>query len=1513
MRKFLSLMLSATLVLGSVLTSYAAPLAKKLGANATTAITKESLTTAKARKAPRTKLIPQRSDIAKPGTVKLEKIQNKFAAQNRAALRSATTGQRAVTKTVNLLGQLNYSDAWYQTGGVTAFGIHQIPKTDSEDFVMYGNLGQKSTSGYDDGQGHYYSMYYITFWGLYFAYVYVFDTETWQQIGESTSVSDGLIATDICYDQTTGKVYGCYFNDNLDGYVWGEGDYINGTRTAISGTLSDYFMSVGCDKDGQFYAVTASGKFGKVNKFTGDFTEIGETGLDILYEQSGTFDDVDGVFLTTFNTDTDAGLAEIDIETGEATVLTHFPNNELVQCLYITKQAAGDKAPAAPSIDLSCENGSMNVTVTVTMPETLFDGTKATGQLFSYTVLNDDKVVMSGSLPASSVVSRSIAVAEPGLTTFEAYASNSDGDSPKAKASVYVGKGVPSAPSDVTLVWADGTATLTWAAVTTAADEGYLNPESVTYSVYDADGNVVSENQSATTYVASVAEPAEGFTTLQYSVVAKQGDRVSEASASNIFGLGAYTPAVSFDLTDKDVYTLHTVEDANNDGSSWIYTTDGARYTYNGTNDGDDWLFSPNVRLQAGKAYVFNVTTRSQSSWYPEKLEVCYGKEANADSMKDVLIEATELTEAEAVTLTAIITPEADGVYHIGLHAVSDADQYYLFVTDYSIGSATTTSAPTAVQNLKFTPVPAGTPDATISFTNPTTTLAGNTLSGDVTVKVYRNDELVKTLTGAAGAAQSFSDSAPAVGTYTYKFVPFNAAGNEGQVTTVEQFMGPATPNTPDNVALYETSTAGTYYMSWDPVTTAEDGSEILASNVTYNVYATEYSDWYGVYPGDKLNSEPITDTHYTIVDTPQDEQTTVYYIVQAVNIDVEGGYYYATAIGGPAYTMPVEMSGDTESLNTYYLSYSVSDSYVSVGLWSDSDIEGLTSSDNDNAYFYYQFQYLNSWAELHTGKIHIEGDHPVFKFKTMNIADDDTNEITVYAKVDGQEVKLLDVDKDDLNVLEWTTVKVDLSAYVGKDIQLSVKATCQAYTLVLLDDFKIFNDFAYDLSAAITAPGSADTDTEFKLTATITNEGYENSGKNYSVDLIRDGQLVDSKNGVDLGPDESGEFVFTQKLGLDSESAKYKVVVSYEADLNEDNNESEEVTVNRNLKKVAGVTNLTGEATDNGVALSWDPVVKGALAPVYYTEDFEECDTWTQEVEGWTFYDGDDSPVGGSEINFPDITIGTTKVAFFVVDSSDEDVLGNYAGSFTAYSGDLYIATMFRYDGGQADDWAISPELTGDAQRISFFAKSYSATYTESVNVYYSTTDTNISSFKPVEDADWQDLPQAWTEYSAKLPEGAKYFAIHSYATDAFMLMVDYVTYKCMKPNNSNLLGYNVYRDGQKINSELLTSANYTDTTTDGQGHTYNVTAVYSEGESEFSNSVSIPTSGIELVKAGKVNVSVDGKYIVVSGADNSLVTINAVDGKTLYSATGNARVHVNSAIYLVTVDRKTVKVIVR
>ena len=296
-----------------------------------------------------------------------------------------------------------------------------------------------------------------------------------------------------------------------------------------------------------------------------------------------------------------------------------------------------------------------------------------------------------------------------------------------------------------------------------------------------------------------------------------------------------------------------------------------------------------------------------------------------------------------------------------------------------------------------------------------------------------------------------------------------------------------------------------------------------------------------------------------------------------------------------------------------------------------------------------------------------------------------------------------------------------------------------------------------------------------------------------------------------------------------------------------------------------------------------------------------------------WTFVDVDGQPVGGIDntsggtLNIPNIIGGLTPASFFVFDSS----LPQFGSVLAAYSGDKYLAAMYRADDGETDDWAISPLLTGDAQRISFVAKSLSsaAEEAEHIQVLYSTTGTQIADFKAI--SDFRSVPSSWTKMTYNLPAGTKYFAIRSSSTGSFMLMIDDITYTpAVDLEEYKVIGYPVYREAVRHNSDIVTEKAYHDAEGEDD-HTYVVTAVYeNKGESGASSAARL--SGLESVMM-KFNVSVKDGSILISGVSDEEVSVTALNGMNIHTGHGDAKITVTNGVYLVKVGKAVIKVLVK
>ena len=216
--------------------------------------------------------------------------------------------------------------------------------------------------------------------------------------------------------------------------------------------------------------------------------------------------------------------------------------------------------------------------------------------------------------------------------------------------------------------------------------------------------------------------------------------------------------STSGDIIDEDFIIINNNEDLD-DGEpcTWKWSAgNGAYYIYNsdGETAADDYLVLP-VTLQGGK--IYEVTVNAATWNYPEEFEVVAGTECTAAALTTTIIGKTT-PENDPADYSGTFMPEADGVYYIAIHCTSEADQYMLSIYRFSVDVAPAPAAPAAVSDFTATQVPLELKNI-ITFTAPTTTIGGETLTDNVSVDIVRNGEIVKTMTDVApGSEQTYTD-----------------------------------------------------------------------------------------------------------------------------------------------------------------------------------------------------------------------------------------------------------------------------------------------------------------------------------------------------------------------------------------------------------------------------------------------------------------------------------------------------------------------------------------------------------------------------------------------------------------------------------------------------------------------------------------------------------------------------------------------------------------------------------
>lgn len=158
--------------------------------------------------------------------------------------------------------------------------------------------------------------------------------------------------------------------------------------------------------------------------------------------------------------------------------------------------------------------------------------------------------------------------------------------------------------------------------------------------------------------------------------------------------------------------------------------------------------------------------------------------------------------------------------------------------------------APAKPQDLQATTEDAGT---TLSWTNPTTTYAGESLEAITKVEVWRNNTLIKTFDAAqAGEKMTYTDTdAAANGHVRYIVYAYNEAG-KGEGASVKVMSGEDIPNVVTN--LTATKQGDQVALSWTAPTNGKNGGNIKPDGLTYTVTRQ---------PDGKVFND-LTETHFT-------------------------------------------------------------------------------------------------------------------------------------------------------------------------------------------------------------------------------------------------------------------------------------------------------------------------------------------------------------------------------------------------------------------------------------------------------------------------------------------------------------------------------------------------------------------------------------------------------------------------------------------------------------------------
>lgn len=897
----------------------------------------------------------------------------------------------------------------------------------------------------------------------------------------------------------------------------------------------------------------------------------------------------------------------------------------------------------------------------------------------------------------------------------------------------------------------------------------------------------------------------------------------------------------------------------------WRYDETGFVKLYCGFYGYDSWLITPALSLEKGKIYEVSLDVwayKRYSSPAEEQFEIKLGTEASVAGMTIDVLGKTKVTALYDLpaTETSSFTVPATGIYYLGIHGVSEGANPYMYLNADNLKIETTSveAAPAAIENLTLTPDIYGAKSVEISFNAPSLTFDGEAISALSAIELKRDGNLVHTFTAPApGSALSFTDSGMADGEHIYSVVSTSPAG-QSLPTSATTFVGFSNPATPTGVTLVENpNQLGEVTISWNPVTTDVNGKIFPEGTVKYYIANAQ-----------RVIVQDLTNTTFTYNAMPYGQDFVFYGVFAMTDF-----YGYSDSYGRTDF-IPVGVPYEAPFIE----SFPNGEVTYEWGLDSRQSAEGsdwgtLVENGEDDGFLFPSFDGDNGCGGagcMNTGdttwlmspKIDIsKAANPYVSFAYWcwgNNYRPDTFRAFIREVGTTQWNQLTEVLTTVEGDSRWVRLFIPIYEYRGKQVQVAFSYTMDNHFYGMIDAIKVYHVHDHDLAVtSINAPAMVKVGEEHTVSASVENMGIANEA-DYTVRLLINGKVAQTLPGTEIALGETAHFTFTNTLGVNNpEESIYTVDVICNGDGNLADNTSKPSTLTVRFPNYPAVTDLACAPSEGGFTLTWGTPDTSNPMPETTNEGFEDYRSFAIDNVGrWTLIDND------GEENYPlddiEFTHNGEAFAYIVMDGKrlGREAMMGHTGAKSMAS----IASTANLN----DDWLISPELWAGEQTITFYAKSCIGYYgLETFNFLYSTTGTSPYNFRLLEQVD--EVPTTWTKYSFKLPAGTKYFAIQCVSINMYMLMVDDIEYiDATSPiPDLSIIGYNIYRDNEKVNSQPIASNTFTDAAPAGT-HIYNVSTVYVAGESVLSNTVSTDGSGLDSIS---VDTDAPAEYFNLQG----------------------------------------------
>ncbi len=1165
-------------------------------------------------------------------------------------------------------------------------------------------------------------------------------------------------------------------------------------------------------------------------------------------------------------------------------------------------QAVTESAPGEASIvNTIFANGALNGSITYLMPSATYGGTAILGNI-DWILEIDGKEYKRGSAAAGSEVTVEITGLSEGMHTFNFKTALGGNFGPFLIHSFYLGNDTPCAPANVTLT----DSLISWDAVTTGVNGGYVNAEEVVYNVY------VNDSPVALGISATECSPKLPTGTLLDSYVASVeaifNGKTSELASSGDLNYGdPYPLPEQFAPTAKES-KLFTIVDANGDDNTINFvqmnfgalgTKDVFVYTTHTRNAANDWLYLPITNYDDAQAvYEFSMNAM-RGSTKAESIEVVLATapDGQTSSVVGTIVPTTSLnnnpSDVQASLLNYVkgtFTVPAAGNYYVGVCVKSARNRDRVIMRDFSVAKIENMAVthPKAVTGLTAKAAPQGELKADVSFTFPTANIAGTDYAADKTLSAVVKAEGCEAVTVSGTPGGNATASVPANQGNNSVTVTVADGDLIGLPASVSVYVGVEPPATVNNLIGTVDPSDFSMHLTWEAPTAGVNGGYIRPEGISY--YLLEYK-----FDGKSYNweivddlGEDVTEYDYTL---PSDAP------IQLVQLGIltenfagrSTTFRVAANVMGTPYPIPTTYNFTaTGTPQNPTVNYSSDDVTLVVGNPADDYNEYAT---DDNLKALYTMSYFDVTDGFFTlPKFSTKGS--VNAGVSLNVYGGSTSSFSITASTSGIDRKVVKTfAASDFEEKGPQKVVVDLPAeFQGKDwveVGILYNTTYSWFgdsEVFILYGYTFFDDVPYDFGVtAIEGNTLAKIGEENMYVAHVTNLGNTANAVPASNWKLTDAEGNTVTN-VDLpaGTEEiapGDEITFNISfIPTADQLGQYNLAYTL---IKADNKEFNDA-MDKQIEVVKGivpvVTDLHAtEITFSNVTLGWSPISTSKSL----VEDFEEetplvLDGESDMVAGFKRIDGDGQMVYGPNSSaYQQLPTANQPQSFVVWSQTDMEQIMKLGDNspYKAASGDKFLIAFCpgpdsNGKAANADDWLISPEIAGGST-FSFAMKPLTYLYgAETVEILYSSTGTAEEDFTLLETIKTPvgEGSPTFEEYDFALPEDAKYVAIHYVSNDVFGIIIDDIGYT---PASSELKlsGFDIYRNGVLLAGEQACPDNsYDDTTVEeDKEYSYTIVPILSDGTKGVeSNTLVLRTSGVGTIDA---EASEDAEYFNLNG----------------------------------------------